>query len=123
MELEKTELASETESIENSMDKGSVYVKMQLNDILLYTQDHFKAVRHLIEQHDDLTHIITTIGFVSCNMDKLKLFKDKPETPLDLYIFADIVAKIDREQDGYDLMASNILLQIDKFIKQYVMLH
>lgn len=121
MELKKVELVADTEP--NEMEQGAVYVKMQLNDILLYTKDHFQAVRSLIEKHEELTHIITTIGFVSCNMDKSKLFKDKPETPLDLYVFADIVAKIDREQNGYDLMTSNILLQLDKFIKQYIMLH
>jgi hypothetical protein len=119
MELEQIELSSES----NEMAKGSVYVKMQLNDVLLYTQQHFYAIRNLIEQHDDLTHIITTIGFISCNMDKSKLFKDKKETPLDLYVFADVITEIDRQQDGYDLMSSNILLQIDKFVKQYIMLH
>ncbi len=118
----------ETIKQDNTLDEGAVYIRMALNDIVVFNQDHFFTVRDVIQKHKDLTHIISDIGFIAANIDKEKLFLNKvlerdENTKLDPYVFACVVAKIDREQENVDLMASNVLLQIDAFIKKYVMLH
>lgn len=126
--MELKEVKEEKINQDNTLDEGAVYIRMSLNDIVVFNQDHFFAVRNAIQKYEDLTHIITDIGFIAANIDKEKLYLNKvldrnDDTKLDPYVFACIVAKIDRDKESLDLMASNVLLQIDAFIKKYVVLH
>lgn len=107
------------------MKESFVYIQMQLDDILLFTEQHFSDIRTLIVQHKDLTHILTTISFNPYTINKAKFFKNKKNTQLNIYtyIFVDIVAEIDRSCKDVNIMTANVLLQIYKLIKNFVVVH
>jgi hypothetical protein len=108
--------------------RADVYIEMQLNDVMLFSVNHFIAIKELLIENDDLTHIVTKIGFIALNIDKEKLTTDpilekNRGIELDPYIFANVVAKVDRNIDNYDLMALNIIAQIYDFVKKYIVFH
>lgn len=109
----------------DELQEGDVYINMQLTDKDLYSKDHFEAVKAIIDKHDDVSHIVSDVFLHSFNSNKDNILKfnediDEKELNKELFIGTCVVSKIEYELEDVDIIASNILLKINSFLKHFI---
>ena len=125
------DIPNQEKNLTDSLKEGQACIEMSLNDVMVYTQEHFNVVKDLIIKHEELTHILTKVAFREINIDKGKVVKDKDFTPnnstnepiSDPYVIATVMTPIHREIDDINLVVCNVFLQIHDFTKQYIRFH
>lgn len=110
-----------------NLQEGESCKEMVMNDVPLFTQEHYNVIKQLIEESDTLTHIGTRILFRHSSVDKDKVSKDEslPEgTSITAGFQYDVtvLTRINRDLSTH-LSACDIIEKIFNYIKPSILFH